>query len=348
MVRGANRSGSSSLRRRLQEELSRGRLDASKLLLALLGRSPEVDAAVSDAASQQLRDDQVDPRVARYVRLPATTVQQALRVARRRFLGLEGVVSVHWGLRERAGDLHGQPCIVVTVRRKRPRAGLSAAERIPRSIVLDVRGRRRHVPIDVQPAAEPGELYASEARPGNYARMLEPSVGQVGALVEAGGQIHILTAGHVVRTEGLSGRARAVTGQVFDVGTGQKVVVDARGDAGRIGPLSSEAADYLGDYARKVRNPVLGDQGRSFRIVLNREPLPVVAMVKSPICSAVFRYNGEDVEMQGLCGLEDLTRKGDSGAPVLDAKDNIVGFVVGSYRGETVIMPARRAISVAT
>ncbi|MCA9556099.1 MAG: hypothetical protein KC933_39100, partial [Myxococcales bacterium] len=204
---------SSVLRHRVEEALSSGRLDASKLVLQIIGKSPEVDRAVIEEASRLLNDEKVDPRVAKYVRLPAPLVQQGLRVARRRFAGLEGVLDVHWGLRERAGAFHGQPCIVVTVSRKLSRSTLAAAERIPRSIGLEMEGYQRRVPIDVQPVSEPGELHAGDARPGNYGRVLRPDGGQVGALVEVGGQIHLLTAGHVVGAEGLRGRAQALTGK---------------------------------------------------------------------------------------------------------------------------------------
>ncbi len=79
----------------------------------------------------------------------STPIERAKKVKARheaKLMSRPGVVSVGVGLRQHAGKISGEVCIVVMVRRKRPRADLRPGEALPAA--LD------GVPVDVQEAGE--------------------------------------------------------------------------------------------------------------------------------------------------------------------------------------------------
>ncbi len=329
------------LREVLNAGLRSDRSDPQEILFDLVGRSPIVDAHIADSMGRLWRGDSVDARVAPYRPPRAIDIRRGLGKARRAFRTFPGVRSVHWGIRERHGQLQGRPSIVVVVKQKKLANRVPESELLPSFFLLQVGDRCRKIYVDVQSARGLGRLHGG-GRIANYVKLQAKRSGLVAAVVSRNGEPHALTAGHLAPV-GTPATAKSIVGTTYDIGEAHASVFGLSGDAASIGPIPLEAVEYLALGRRQFRNPVVGDVGRYFFIRLPREALPIKVLVSSVGVRVPFRTGGASVEVDGLCGVSRITKRGDSGAPVTDRDGVVVGIVVGAWKNESFIMPAGRA-----
>jgi hypothetical protein len=260
--------------------------------------------------------------------------------ARKTLGGIEGVRSVHWGLRRHGAGLSEEPGIVVVVERKRSKADLPKDQQIPSLLVFRFRGKRTQVRVDVQPQGGVGRLHSGEIRPGDRGRVVVGgATGTLGGFVNAGAEIHAVLAGHVAGQTGLPVSAHGGLGPDYDLG--RVLEVQLSDDAASCGPVPPAALVLTGDPAN-VRDPDSNDVNTIVTVEVAWDPSGRAAQLTDVGATGYF----PDGSLSGLAALaSQITTDGDSGAPVEDYSGTVIGFVVGVSGGKTMFMPARRAIN---
>lgn len=270
----------------------------------------------------------------------ARRARAAVAAGRRAFGRIEGVRSVHWGLRRRGGGLSEEAGIVVVVERKSPRADLPHDQHMPSRLRFRFRGRPAQVCVDVQPQVGVGRLHSGEIRPGDRGRVvIGGATGTLGGFVTDGGQIHAIVAGHVADHTGLAASAYGGSGPDYDLGRVLDVVLSD--DVASCGPVPP-AALALADDPAQLRDTDSNDVNTTVTVEVAWDPSGREAQVTDVDATGYFAEG----PLSGLTALaSQVTTDGDSGAPVRDYAGNVIGFVVGVSGGKTMLMPARRAIN---
>jgi hypothetical protein len=275
-------------------------------------------------------------------KLPLPVARAAVRLARRRFSGRPGVISVHWGM-VRQRDLYtSQTGVLVFVERKMPSDILPEPMNLPTTLDIKLKGRLYRVRVDVQaPGAQATRHALAAARPGNRATVSASEVGVLSAVVTSpDGTLRALLSGHVAGQQGAQVSATSFDGSTFDLGTVDVSKNNATDDLAATGAISTDAADFLTLTSVVVRDPDESDAGSSLFIYTTRG---------APISTSITGVGAAPVldgsKMTGLFTTPHLTTAGDSGSPALDSGGDLVGFVVGGDADNTYLIPARRAIN---
>jgi hypothetical protein len=273
---------------------------------------------------------------------PPDLVAAALAAARRRDGDKEGVVSVHWGLARREGRSTAEPAVIVVVRRKVAKP--ARTDRVKPTLTVRHRGKSRTIRVDVQAISTAGALHG--ARPGDHAAAdVEGFAGAVGAVTERDGELYVVLAGHVARRVGLAPTARAPSGATISLGRVDRVHMDDRDDVASCGPITRSDADRIALPEVEVRDLGTDDLNTAIWIQTARDFSPRKAFLTDLDVTVPFEYEDGTRNVSGLLGTShQVTEPGDSGAPVTDFQDRLVGFVIGAYDGRTYLIPARRAL----
>lgn len=267
--------------------------------------------------------------------------------------------SVHWGVRRVRGRAIGEPSIVVFVEEKLSIAQLRDAKRrrLPKTVVVRSGGKESRIALDVQAVGIPGELQGlSSIRVGMHVAVgtAKKALGSLGGIVElADGTLGAVTAGHVVQmAKGVELIAstigtEVVIGHPLAGADGRPMMaVDETCDLAIIGPLEGNLFGMVGDRLF-VRDMTYADLNNRVWVKVLRDFAPVAAYVDGiDVRASFFRANAPgELTIDGLIAIDAVTQGGDSGAPVLDENEEVVGFVVGSDSLRTYIMPAKRGLN---
>lgn len=298
------------------------------------------------------------PTVRTFVSPSPKTIARAVASIRRRLDGVEGVKSVHWGVRRIRGRATGEPSVVVFVDEKMSPERLRDTNRrpLPGTVVVRNAGVASRITVDVQPVGTPGHLQAfAFIRVGTHVAIgtAKKPLGSLGGVVElADGTFGAITAGHVVQmAKGADLQAATATtetpiGQPLTGANGRPmVIVDETADIAIVGPIEGDIGNIAGE-ALFVRDPTHADLNHRVWVKVLRDFAPVAAYVDGiDVRTSFFRADGPgELTIDGLVAIDAVTQGGDSGAPVLDEVDNVIGFVVGSDNLRTYIMPAKRGL----
>ncbi len=256
-------------------------------------------------------------------------------------------MSIHWGARRKAGRFTGQECVVVSLEGKAPRHHLRAGQRFPSFLEVETRRGVAKVRVDVQGAGGQGRLLVG-VRPGAGFRIRalgnEIAFGTLSGVQEQNGQPSgVLLSGHVAEREGRALEVRAF-GRVYDLGSVSKIVPVVDGDIALGEPLPAGAEELGLAQLADLRDQAALHIHMLVKVLTWREPNGLQTHITARERNARFRHQGTDVTVRSLIGLHGVASDGDSGAPVVDLRGNLLGFVVGEYSGETMVMPARRAL----
>ena len=285
------------------------------------------------------------PEIKHHARFPAEVVDRALAQAKRS-LRRRGVVGVLWGVAHRKGLAHGEPAVVVLVAEKRARDRLRKSQLLPSQIRVRLGHRTFSVPVDVQRMSH-GQKEKGDARPGRGALVeLADSYGTVSAVIDRTAGPGVVVSGHVATRVGVAAQARLANGQEIAIGRVALRRDDQNVDAARIDGVSPGDMPFLASEGAELRDLSVDDL--NIRLTVRRaqgdgDAFGYVAAVGE---RASFRDDdGIEHPMNGLIRLHaKVTRTGDSGAPVVDFRNALVGFVIGSANGHTYLIPARRAL----
>lgn len=328
------------------------RLVAATLAAIQEGRLPVEDvvraglrgcAPLAGWLNQRLREQAGAPprglALRRRKRFPAEVVARARATAAKRFAD-RGAVAVAWGVAQRRGLSSGEPALVVLVDEKRPLAELPAGQRLPRNLRVRHGGRSFEVPIDVRRVAR-GQKEVDH-RPGDRCLVeVSGGFGTISAILDDESRASAIVSGHVAIEVGA--RARAWRDRdAIDLGRVAKVRDDSSIDAARIDGVDPDHVALLSSPPADLYD--LGPDDLTLRLTVRRADGEVFGHVSAIEEYAVFGGGaGEASPMDGLVRLDGkVTRRGDSGAPVFDPVDRLVGFVIGSANGHTYVIPARR------
>jgi hypothetical protein len=285
------------------------------------------------------------PRRAAYPVLPPEVIARALEAVRRRVAKRPGVLSVHWGVRFTKGRATGEPGVVVAVRTKRPKELLRRTAVLPKSLAIVRRGRRYVIGIDVQASGGAGVLHAG-VMPGDFATV-DVRGGDAGTLsaILDGANPRAIFSGHVATAQNLPVTATTARGEDVPLGSVTKVILTSLVDAASAGPVSPAAIGALARHAMALRPIDDSLVNEKVFLLLPRDFEPTPSYVADVYVSAEFWYGGMTREMEDLIALfPQVTSGGDSGAPVMDFNNQIIGFVLGAKAGKTYLLPAERVI----
>lgn len=141
-------------------------------------------------------------------------------------------------------------------------------------------------------------------------------------------EVRALLAGHVARAKGRS--VTVTLGKtVLSLGTVSEVVLGPDGDAAWAGPVHADVTQIV-KPATGIRTLRSADIFAELRV---RVPWDFSG-----------RMGSVDSVLVALTRA--ITTPGDSGAPAVDFKGRVAGFVVGVWGGKTYLMPARRALDL--
>lgn len=166
------------------------------------------------------------------------------------------------------------------------------------------------------------------------------------------GTFGAVTAGHVVQMARGADLVAATETTQMPLGEpllntlgGRMMLVNERADLAVVGPIEGDVTDIAG-REQFVRDPTHADLNQRVWVYVQRDLAPVAAYVNGiDVRASFFRADGPgEIDVEGLVAIDAVTQAGDSGAPVVDDDDNIVGFVVGSDSIMTYLMPARRGL----
>lgn len=285
------------------------------------------------------------PFFRRHKRYPRPVAEKTLGLARKRYGGYPGVLSIHWGLRRHAGVITSEPCVVVFVETKRKLPELQSAHRIPAAIRLRHNQRSYSLPIDVQGVGRAGRLHATDqASPGNRALVSQADlVATLGAITTGSdGSAYAIVSGHLALNVGNHVDATPYIGTPFPLGNVAKIVFGTAGDAASVGPLPPDLdTSSLVSGAVQVRDPQIGDESQTVTVFTRDNPEGKTTFIDC--IDATFK--ADNITVDGLAATHDqVSQDGDSGSPAIDSLGFLVGFVVGAFANRTYLMPAGRAL----
>jgi hypothetical protein len=124
------------------------------------------------------------------------------------------------------------------------------------------------------------------------------------------------------------------------------LLVDESTDLAVIGPVEGDVTDISAE-PQPIRNPTHNDRNHCVWVHVARELAPVGAFVHEvDIPARVFRADGSgEIVMYDLVAIDPVTKPGDSGAPVLDENETLIGFVVGADAVRTYVLPAEKGLN---
>lgn len=346
MVDTAGARARTRLGDRCAKVLSKGRLDLAVVLRRAFrpGFTEWLERQLERLSAKELVAGGSRPVTSRPEPAPA-----AIRSVRRLLARLQiPALSVHWGWLRRRGALDARRAgVIVILPAKLPRPALPRQARIPRHARFRFRGRACVVRIDVQGAGGPGRLHETEGlEPGAQASVRVGSrEGTLGGVLQGAPEAsrRAVLSGHVALVTGGSVTASSPGVGPVELGSVLKVLPLSSGDLALVGPVQ-EAAHLLCLSTRAIRDPGPTDLSATVHVLVASEPGGIAARVTDVGCEATFRTLAGNVRVEGLLGLEQVTQPGDSGAPVVDWRGDVIGFVVGVFARRTMVMPARRAL----
>ena len=195
------------------------------------------------------------------------------------------------------------------------------------------------------------------ARPGSYVSIAagRKRLGSLGAFIRLeDGIVGAVTAGHVVQKAAGAPLIANTADTQLALGTpivnrlgAEMLVVDARADLAVIGPINVDL-DALSGPEVFIRNPTTADVSTRLWVYAGPTFLPLSAFVMDVgVRARFFRADGPgELWVEGLTAIDAVTVPGDSGAPVMDEVDNLVGFVTGGDGLHSYLTPAKRGLDV--
>ena len=276
-------------------------------------------------------------------RYDAITIERALAAARLRF-SRRGIVSVAWGTMERGGVNHGDAGLVVLVRAKIPKGRLPRNQRLPKQLAVRVRGKSIMVPIDVQ-AVPRGHKHVG-TRPGDLSLVVGATkTATLSAVFDGPKGVAVLLSGHA-GDKGDVFRAQLGSGITIALGTVATSRNDATIDAARIDAVDPKHASLMSGLPTTIRK--LGDDDINVILTLHLAQGGGDAEASVDGIDLPADFDNDDGTTSSMSGLIKLSKSvttfGDSGAPVLDYRCRLVGFVIGSAGGHTYVIPAGRVL----
>lgn len=171
--------------------------------------------------------------------------------------------------------------------------------------------------------------------------------GVLSAFVDApdGSGVVAILSGHVAHDQGAAVQAQQVAGSPVDLGTVTKLLLDGTNDIASAGPVSSSVGGLVLDPS-PLRDPDESDVTFSAFIYTARQEAPIETVIQGIGASQTFGDGSHPGDrMSGLVATILRTGLGDSGSPVFDGRQSLIGFVVGGDSSYTYLLPARRAIN---
>ena len=329
---------------RLLDELEAGRTSTEEALEAARSGERAVTSLLDRIARRQKRR----PTVRRIKQLPHAVIASAVARVKRHVGRRRDVTSVHWGVRRVRGRRTNESAVVVHVKKKLPPRVLRSLQRrgMARTVRVQHRRRRYVVRIDVQAVKVPAILHTSFLMPGDHGgiRVGGEHIGALGAIAPGGTGLFALTAGHVAAVIG-SKPAECVDDEAGAFPLGRvRVNAFSRGiDIAAIGPVASVPPGAVLD-ATIVRDPVESDTHERVSIFVPGMFTPIESHIDDVGVTRTFSTAAGVITMSGLTATARVTDPGDSGAPALDQRGALIGFVIGGDSDHTYLLPARRAL----
>jgi hypothetical protein len=262
-------------------------------------------------------------------------------------------VSLHWGRKWVAGKPTRRTAAVVEVDRKRSPKWLRAHGEpvIPKTVQVTYRGKPRRVLLDVVERRRPARFHVNVdvAAPGANVPIgtSGETLGTLGGVVTLANGHYALTAGHVAAIAAGAALVARWTGPPVSLGKVFRSITDGRGDAALIGPL--QPSDGLTGMETFLKDPTKADVHRRAWVLL-KSGTPREFVIDGVGLTREFTgLGGPSVQVGNLVALVTAdgktgTKKGDSGAPVLDDDGFLIGLVVGSDSTATYVSSARRSV----
>ena len=325
--------------------LEAGHISAEEAVRAALCGRGELLALLDRSARRGCRR----PTVRSIKQVPDAVANAAIRRIVKRLGRSHNVLCVHWGVARRHGRRTSDAGVIVRVRNKMSPAALRAGGRrqAPAHVIIRRRHRRYRIRVDVQAERSLATLHADFARPADHGviRRDKQAIGALGAIVTGPNGQFAVTAGHVAGLVPVGGVADCVDDESgpFALGPVHVNRFNNGVDIAAIGPVNSVPPAALLDNTL-VRDPTISDTHHRVRVILPDLPTPIESHIDDVNRTRGFSTPIGTIKMSGLTAITRVTVPGDSGAPVLDDDDQLVGFVIGADDVNTFLLPARRAL----
>jgi hypothetical protein len=327
------------------EAIEEGRLSMEQVLRRALDAGAGCEPWLRRALTRTRELEPRHPTAREHAGTSPELARAALRAARRRFGRCQGVAGVAWGLVEERRRATGRQGLIVIVQEKLARESLRKSRVLPKTLPVRLGERWIPVPVDVQRLARGVKEQRTAA--GHHALVrVAQGTGTLSALVERQGAFLGIISGHLARSSGAVVVAELANGSTTTLGTVGHTREDLEIDGARVDGVSPADAPALTTAFTELRDLDAG--AINARLTVRRaqgdgDAHAFVAQIEAP--AAFDDESGGRTPMRGLIKLDKkVTRRGDSGAPVLDFQDRLVGFVVGSADGHTYVIPARKVI----
>jgi S1-C subfamily serine protease len=298
-------------------------------------------------------DERRRSRVRQILWLSKEATERVVVQARAKLSRYANVRSVSWGLRYHKGRAGGERALIVWVDKKIARDLVPKKQRLPAAFMAKLGKTTKSIPIDVQSIARGTKhVGTAQLRPGRQVTVwVDGEKGSLSACLEPVSKQRAIISGHVAGKSGNEVTAVLSDGTKIAFGKVGRLQNDQTVDAAAIEGVPLTGVDAMTLGPMNIRDFSGDDVGVLVHAVLGSGKVAVaIDAVDAP---ADF---GADGQMNGLLRLDHgVTNPGDSGAPVIDRNNQIVGFVVGyatveegdgTARSHTFVLPARRALDV--
>jgi hypothetical protein len=218
---------------------------------------------------------------------------------------------------------------------------------IPRHLVVRRHGKKFRIGVDVQVVKGLADLQVSFVQPGDHGAIRRNGVpvGALGAVAAGPSGLFAITAGHVAGLIGPGATADCLDDEAgaFPIGSVRRNRFNQGIDIAAIGPITSlpSAAVLSSTFPR---DPTSADTHHRVRLMLPGLPTPIDAHINDVNMQRGFNTPIGPIVMRGLTGIGKVTVPGHSGAPALDDRGVLIGFVIGADETHTFLLPARRAV----
>jgi len=333
------------------EAVSEGRIFVENILDAACAHDP----SFVDWLKAELRNaGKREPRLHHLYALDKynpKTLERVLAAVNKKFSSYKNIVYIQWGTNLIKGHDKGQLALVFYVRQKKKK--VAPGEMIPSIFKTKIDNKVHQFPTDVQAIMKAEEhdgiLFPTAAMPTQVKS--EKEYGTLSAVFAAKDQSlgQALVSGHITAKE--QERIEFLDGQTWrKLGLVKHRTVTRELDVAIVDGVASEDIKKLSRPYQQVRRLQPYELGIAVELYpLSKSGLKVNANIENT--STPVYFSRSDRWMDGVIRLYGrITEAGDSGAPVYDTKNNIIGFVLGADPADqadpkfTYVLPAWRVL----